>query len=265
MSGAQARPPSSREIGRPSGRQSSAVRWPLPALDAALRGRLVVSCQPVAGGPLDDDAVVLRMAQAAVAGGAAALRIEGARRLAAVRALLDVPLIGIVKRELPDSPVRITPWLDDVRALAAAGADVVAVDATSRPRPCTVKALCEAIQAEGCVAMADVATEADGLAAWADGFSIIGSTLSGYTGGPVVQQPDLVLVARWAAAGCRVMAEGRYHTPALAAAALRAGAWAVTVGSAITRLEVVTGWFVEALHQSSPRENDEIGPVDGLT
>jgi N-acylglucosamine-6-phosphate 2-epimerase len=239
-------------------------RWPLAALDAALRGGLVVSCQPVEGGPLDDDAVVLRMAQAAVAGGAVGLRVEGARRLALVRAALHVPLIGIVKRALPDSAVRITPWLDDVRDLAAAGADVVAVDATPRARPFSVQALREAIAAQGCIAMADAATQADGLAAWAQGFPIVGSTLSGYTGGAVPQQPDLALVARLAQAGCRVMAEGRYDTPARAAAALRAGAWAVTVGSAITRLEVVTGWFVGALRQSHPRENDEIGPDAGL-
>lgn len=243
-----------------SGAPAGPVRWPLAALDTALRGRLVVSCQPVDGGPMDDDAVVVRMAQAAVAGGAAGLRIEGAARLAAVRAAVAVPLIGIVKRELPDSPVRITPWLEDVRALAAAGADVVAVDATSRPRPAMVRALLEAILAQGVLAMADAANEADGLAAWAQGFAIVGSTLSGYTDGPVPPHPDLALVARLAGAGCRVMAEGRYDTPAQAAAALRAGAWAVTVGSAITRLEVVTGWFVAALHQPGLGENHRIGP-----
>jgi N-acylglucosamine-6-phosphate 2-epimerase len=190
------------------------------------------------------------MAQAAVAGGAAALRIEGAARLARVRAAVAVPLLGIVKRDLPDSPVRITPWLDDVRALAAAGADVIAVDATARARPVSVTALHEAISAQGVWAMADCAGEADALAAWAQGFAIVGSTLSGYTGAAdqaVPEQPDLALVQRLAASGCRVMAEGRYDTPALAAAALACGAWAVTVGSAITRLEVVTGRFADAL------------------
>jgi N-acylglucosamine-6-phosphate 2-epimerase len=219
-------------------------------LDKQLRGRLVVSCQPVDGGPLDDDDWVARIAQAAVVGGAAALRIEGAARLACVRAAVQVPLIGIVKRDLPDSPVRITPWLDDVQALVAAGADVVAVDVTQRQRPFSVAQLLAAINAQGVVAMADAAADADALAAWAMGFPIVGSTLSGYTGGPhhaVPTEPDLALVQRLSAAGCRVMAEGRYDTPARAAAALQAGAWAVTVGSAITRLEVVTGWFAGAL------------------
>jgi N-acylglucosamine-6-phosphate 2-epimerase len=249
---------------------SSAARkpWSINDLDERLRGRLVVSCQPVDGGPLDDDVLVARMAQAALAGGAAALRIEGAARLACVRASLaagsgakagaraTVPLIGIVKRDLPDSPVRITPWLDDVRALVAAGADVVAVDATLRQRPFSVAQLHEAICAQGVIAMADAAGDADALAAWAMGFPIVGSTLSGYTGGPheaVPTEPDLAFVRRLSAAGCRVMAEGRYDTPARAAAALKAGAWAVTVGSAITRLEVVTGWFADALRDAGAR------------
>jgi N-acylglucosamine-6-phosphate 2-epimerase len=223
-------------------------------LDALLRGRLVVSCQPVVGGPLDDDDVVVRLAQAAVAGGAAALRIEGAARLARVRQAVAVPLIGIVKRDLAATAVRITPWVGDVQDLVAAGADVVAVDATQRPRPCRVAELRDAITALGAVAMADCGSEAEALAAWSMGFAIVGSTLSGYTGAATPappDAPDLALVQRLAAAGCRVMAEGRYDTPALAAAALAAGAWAVTVGSAITRLEWVAGRFADALARQS--------------
>jgi N-acylglucosamine-6-phosphate 2-epimerase len=231
------------------------TRLTLAQLDAALRARLVVSVQPVDGGPLDDDAVVVRMARAAVQGGAAGLRIEGAARVAAVRAALpQVVLIGIVKRDLPGSPVRITPGLEDVQALAAAGADIVAIDATERSRPVPFVALHSAAQAAGVWTMADASCRADALAAWqVGGVAIVGSTLAGYTGGTVPPEPDLALVQTLAAAGCRVMAEGRYHTPAQAAAALRAGAWAVTVGSAITRLEHVTSWFSGALGAVSPR------------
>ena len=235
------------------------VRPTLAQLHDALRGRLVVSCQPVDGGPLDDDATVARMAQAAVAGGAAALRIEGARRLACVRAAVAVPLVGIVKRDLPNSPVRITPFVADVQALLAAGADVVAVDVTDRVRPARVAELLAAIRAGGAQAMADASCEADALAAWRLGFTIVGTTLAGYTGGPVPAEPDLALVARLSQAGCRVMAEGRYDTPARAAAAVHAGAWAVTVGSALTRLEVATAWFATALQTPAIRENEHIG------
>ncbi|MFM8767265.1 MAG: N-acetylmannosamine-6-phosphate 2-epimerase [Rubrivivax sp.] len=237
---------------------TSRHRWGLQAVDAALRGGLVVSCQPVDGGPMDDDGVVARMALAAVAAGAVAVRIEGAQRLAVVRQAVGVPIIGIVKRDLTDSSVRITPFVEDVRALAAAGADIVAVDVTRRPRPVPVQALHQALADSGVLAMADASDAEDALAAWRQGFAIVGTTLSGYTGGPVPPAPDLDLVARLAAAGCRVMAEGRYDTPALAAKALRRGAWAVTVGSALTRLEVAAGRFVQALGAPHLRVNDEL-------
>lgn len=226
------------------------------AVLAALRGALVVSVQPVAGGPLDDDDIVVRMAQAAIVGGAAALRIEGAARVARVRALVSAPLVGIVKRDLPDSPVRITPTLDDVRTLLGAGADIVAVDATHRARPCAPATLLAAIHAGGALAMADASDVDDALAAWAAGFDIVGTTLSGYTGADVPAGPDLALVRQLADAGCRVMAEGRYETPAQAAEALESGAYAVTVGSALTRLELATARFVAALPRT--RGNPEL-------
>jgi putative N-acetylmannosamine-6-phosphate epimerase len=234
-------------------------RLDLAELHDALLGGLVVSCQPVDHGPMDDDATVVRMARAAVAGGAVGLRIEGARRLACVRAAVDVPLVGIVKRDLAGSPVRITPFVADVAALLAAGADIVAVDVTARARPDSVADLLAAIRAGGAHAMADASCETDALTAWALGFPIVGTTLSGYTGGAAPAEPDLALVARLSQAGCRVMAEGRYDTPARAAAAVKAGAWAVTVGSALTRLEVATGWFATALGTPGIGENEHIG------
>jgi len=196
---------------------------------------------------MDEHGTVVRMAQAALAGGAVGLRIEGVARLALVRQAVSVPLVGIVKRDLADSPVRITPWLQDVHELVAAGADVVAVDVTQRVRPVPVEAQLRAIHELGALAMADASCAADALAAWSAGFDIVGTTLSGYTGGAVPAEPDLALVRLLSQAGCRVIAEGRYDTPQRAAAARAAGAWAVTVGSAITRLEVVTGWFAAAI------------------
>jgi len=219
----------------------------IAAADVAMRGGLVVSCQPVDGGPLDDDATVARMAQAAVAGGACAIRIEGAQRLAVVRRSVHVPIIGIVKRDLKDSPVRITPWLSDVQALLDAGADVIAVDATQRARPVGLAQLLEGIHAGRVLAMADCSSLQDALAAHALGFEIIGTTLSGYTEGKVPDEPDYALLAALSAQLPRVMAEGRFHQPAQARKAVELGAWAVTVGTAITRTETVTGWFASQL------------------
>ena len=212
-----------------------------------LAGGLVVSCQPVKGGPLDRTDFVVAMAEAAVAAGAAGVRIEGADRVAATAARIDVPVIGIVKHDLADYPVHITPYAADIDALAAAGAAVIAFDGTERPRPVPVAALADQTVAQGCVAMADCATLAEGRAAVAAGCAVVGTTMSGYTGGAVPDGPDLDLVQAMAAAGLRVMAEGRIRTPEQAAAALRRGAWSVTVGSAITRVEHTTQWFAAAL------------------
>ena len=217
-----------------------------------LKGGLVVSCQPVDDGPMDDPAIVGAMARAAVAGGAAGLRIEGVENLHATRPLVDVPIIGIVKRNLVDSPVRITVTVEDARALVAAGADIIAYDATPRPRPASREGILAAILAEGALAMADCATRADAQAALAGGASIIGTTLSGYTADTATgnDAPDLALIEEFSQLGGFVMAEGRLNTPELAARAMRAGADGVTVGSALTRLEVVTGWFADAVRET---------------
>ncbi|MFP7570448.1 N-acetylmannosamine-6-phosphate 2-epimerase [Marivita sp. S2033] len=214
-----------------------------------LRGGLVVSCQPVDDGPMDRPDIVAAMAAAAVAGGADGLRIEGVANLKATRAAVSVPIVAILKRDLADSPVRITPYLDDVRALARAGADIIAYDATDRPRPETSAALVAEIRAAGVMAMADCSTLADGKRAQAEGAAILGTTLSGYTeetsgrGDGV----DTDLIRAFHDLGAFVMAEGRVNTPDLAALAMASGADAVTVGTALTRLEHVTGWFKAAV------------------
>jgi N-acetylmannosamine-6-phosphate 2-epimerase/N-acetylmannosamine kinase len=208
---------------------------------------LIVSCQPVPGSPFDTPDGVVAFARAAAASGATGLRIEGAANVAAVTQALNLPVIGLIKRDLPGSDVRITPLLEDVAALAAAGAAIIAVDATDRPRPVAVPDLLAAIRAAGRLAMADCATLAEAEAAIAAGADIVGSTMSGYTGGPVPSAPDVALVRALSRLGVPVLAEGRYNAPHLAAAAIRAGAHAVVVGSAITRPEHITTWFAEAV------------------
>jgi N-acylglucosamine-6-phosphate 2-epimerase len=218
-------------------------------------GGLIVSCQPLAGSAMDSDDIVVAMAMAAQAGGASALRIEGVARVRQVVAQVSVPVVGIVKRDLADSAVRITPLLDDVDALCAAGAAVVAVDATQRQRPVPVAALLQRIKDGHCLAMADCSSLADGLAARDLGFDWVGTTLSGYTADTLCADdspPDWALIRQLSQQGCWVVAEGRLRTPAHATQALREGARAVTVGSAITRVEHITSWFVQALSPSVP-------------
>jgi N-acetylmannosamine-6-phosphate 2-epimerase/N-acetylmannosamine kinase len=218
---------------------------------AGLKNRLVVSCQPVTGGPLDSPAIVAAYVKAVVLGGAAGLRIEGFENLRAARAATSLPVIGLVKRDLPDTPVRITPFPDDLRRLAELGADILAFDATARRRPASVPDLTAAAHAAGRLAMADIATLDEAVAAMEAGCDVVGTTLAGYTGGPVPDMPDFEVLSAIAARGIPVIAEGRVRTPEEAAEAMRRGAHAVVVGSAITRPELATEWFAQAVRAGS--------------
>lgn len=97
--------------------------------------------------------------------------------------------------------------------------------------------------------MADCSTFEEGLDAARLGADLVGTTLAGYTAYTTKGTgPDLELVARLAAAtDVPVVAEGRIHTPRQAADAVRAGAWAVVVGTAITHPTTITSWFSKAV------------------
>lgn len=210
-----------------------------------LKGCLIASCQPVDNGPMDKVEHIRAMALAAVDGGAGGLRIEGVENVKAVAEATAVPIVGIIKRDLDDSPVRITPFIEDVHALAAAGASIIAFDGTDRVRPLATAALLDAIHRSGCIAMADCATFEEGIGLAKLGCTFIGSTMSGYTQGEIPPElPDYALVADWHKQGLNVIAEGRYNSPERAEKAMFLGAFCVTVGSAITRVEHITQWFV---------------------
>ncbi|MGW4816018.1 N-acetylmannosamine-6-phosphate 2-epimerase [Kitasatospora cineracea] len=230
----------------------------LPSPIERLRGRLVVSCQAYPGEPLRDPDAMRRMALAALEGGAAGIRAQGLADLRAIRAATDAPLIGLWKDGA--SGVVITPTAGHVRQVAATGAEIVALDATARPRP-DGRPLAESFAAAheaGALVMADVATFEEGLRAAESGADLVGTTLSGYTDdSPHLPGPDLELVSRLAAAlDVPVVAEGRIHTPAQAGSALEAGAFAVVVGTAITHPTTLTRWFaaeVDAAHRPPSR------------
>jgi N-acylglucosamine-6-phosphate 2-epimerase len=215
-----------------------------------LRGGLVVSCQAPPGDPLEGPELMAAMARAAVLGGAVGIRANGPADVRAVRGAVDVPVIGLWKEGAEG--VYITPTLRHARAVADAGAQLVAVDATGRPRPdgSTLPELLEGLRrTHPCLVMADVSTVDEGVAAAAAGADLVATTLSGYTpASPPRPGPDLELVAALAARlDVPVVAEGRIGTPREARAALDAGAWTVVVGGAITRPQLITARFVEAL------------------
>lgn len=221
-------------------------------LVSALAGRLVVSCQAYPGEPMRHPETMAQVAEAAVLGGAAAIRAQGLADITHICARVGVPVIGLWKHG--HDGVFITPTLRHARAVLDAGADVVAIDGTARPRP-DGRTLAETIRGlrdshPEALVMADCACLTDGLAAAGAGADLVGTTLAGYTSDrPATDGPDLALLADLVTAlpGLPIVAEGRIHTPADAAAALAAGAHCVVVGTAITHPTTLTRWFVDAL------------------
>ena len=220
---------------------------------ARLRGRLVVSCQAREGNPLHGPAFMAAMAEAAVLGGAAGIRADGAADVAAIRAAVgpDVPVMGIAKAKQPDGSLFITPDAAGALGVIAAGARLVALDGTTRPRP-GGEALAEvvaAIHAAGGAALADVGTLADARHALAAGADAVGTTLSGYTpDSPKQAGPDFDLLAALVReCPVPVFAEGRVWTREEARRALDLGAAFVVVGTAITNPTAITQRFVAAL------------------
>ncbi|TDD53795.1 N-acetylmannosamine-6-phosphate 2-epimerase [Nonomuraea terrae] len=217
-----------------------------------LRGGLVVSCQAYEGEPLHGPRFMTAMARSVVLGGAAGVRVNGPADVEAVRAAVPVPLIGLWKDG--DGDVYITPTAEHALTIARAGADIVALDATSRPRPDGL-GLAETIarvHEAGALVMADVSTAAEGVAAAELGADCVSTTLSGYTpASPRLHGPDLELVAELAGKlDVPLFAEGRISTPAEAARALELGAHAVVVGGAITRPADITLRFSRVLKEA---------------
>ncbi|MBL62422.1 MAG: N-acetylmannosamine-6-phosphate 2-epimerase [Opitutae bacterium] len=220
-----------------------------------LKSGLIVSCQASPSPSLESPDVMASIAEAVVAGGAVAIRADGPENVRAIRERTKVPVIGIWKRELPDTEIYITPRLEDLFAVAAAGAQVVALDATARPRPGdeNLHEIVNAARASSPVLlMADVSNFEEGVRAAELGFDIVGTTLSGYVGESIVENdgPDLDLVEQLAnhfGDTVPVIAEGRIASPEQAVEALLRGAHAVVVGTAITRPQTLTQAFCEAL------------------
>lgn len=226
-----------------------------------LRGELVVSCQATEVSPLHPTEMIVALARASVMGGAKAVRIEGVRNVAAVRSAVKVPVIGITKVAQPNSEVYITPTLSDAQQLCQSGADIVAFDATLRQRPFSVAAITAQIHRAGKTAMADISTLEEAREAMASGADFVGTTLSGYTPySPRADSPDFGLMRALAAARIPFVAEGRIWEPAQARLSLEYGATFVVVGSAITRPDVITRRFADAVAASrlDPEYNGEM-------
>ena len=214
-----------------------------------LKNAIVVSCQPIEGGPQDNIKTIVSMALAAEIGGCGGLRIEGAKNIRAVRKVTKLPIIGIIKNDLINYSVRITPLIKDVEKIANSGADIIAYDATNRKRPFSTLSIVNKIKSSNCIAMADCSNLEDAINAITEGAEIISSTLSGYVGkkSKDTDKPNFHLLKEFKKLNSFTMAEGRFNSPDLAKKAIKFGADSVTVGSAITRIENITKWFAKAV------------------
>jgi N-acylglucosamine-6-phosphate 2-epimerase len=212
---------------------------------------LIVSCQARPDNPLHGAVFMTAMAVAAEQGGAVGIRANDPEQIRAIRQATGLPLLGIWKREVAGFETSITPDLASARAVVEAGADVVALDATSRPHPEGSAAdLIAVVKRELRVPVfADVARFDEGIAAARAGADYVGTTLSGYTAETAgCDGPDLALVGELARAlDIPIVAEGRYWTPLQVEQAFELGAFAVVVGTAITNPREITRRFVAAV------------------
>lgn len=212
---------------------------------------LIVSCQALEGEPLHGGDTMVKMALAAQQSGAIGIRANGVHDIRGIKQAVQLPVIGIIKRVLPGSDIFITPTLTEVRQVIEAGAEIVALDVTDREnRLETVRELIDEAHAAGAAVMADVSTFEEGMAAEKLGVDYVGTTLSGYTSySTQVAGPDIRLLSELARSLTKavLIAEGKISTPADAALALAVGAEYVVVGSAITRPQLITEQYVQAM------------------
>lgn len=226
-----------------------------------LRSQLIVSCQALPDEPLHGSAIMARMAVAAKEGGASGIRANGIEDIQAIQAVVDLPIIGIIKREYDGSDVYITPTMEEVDALVSAGVDLIALDATNRERPdgLTIATFFPLLKEKypNQRFMADCATLKDAVRAEQLGFDVVAPTLYGYTAetaGKKVYENDFQFLREMVQlVSIPVIAEGNVITPEHARRVLELGAHAVVVGGAITRPQQIAKRFVEGISQKSQK------------
>lgn len=220
-----------------------------------LKGKLIVSCQALPNEPLHSSFIMSRMAVAAKEGGASGIRANTKEDIAEIKKAVDLPVIGIVKRDYADSQIYITPTMKEIRELMEVGPEIIAIDATDRPRPegKTLDEFFQEIKAEypDQLLMADCSTYEECIHADELGFDFVGTTMIGYT--PESQglkiDADDFKILRDVLANVKhpVICEGNIDSPQKARRVLDLGSYCVVVGSSITRPQLITKKYVEAI------------------
>lgn len=219
-----------------------------------LRHKLIVSCQALPDEPLHSDFIMARMAVAAKEGGASGIRANSVVDIAAIRKAVDLPIIGIIKRDYEGADVYITATMKEVDELMTVRPNIIAIDATISTRP-NGESLKEFFQKAkekypDQLWMADCSTIDEMLTADQLGFDFIGTTLVGYTKqsqGDKIESNDFEIIRKaLSKLSHPLIAEGNIDTPDKVHRVLELGAYSVVVGSAITRPQLITKKFVEA-------------------
>lgn len=224
----------------------------------SLKGHLIVSCQALPQEPLHSSFIMGRMARAAAEGGAKGIRANTCEDIAEIRKNVDLPVIGIIKRDYPDNGVYITPTMQEIDELMTVRPEIIALDATAAVRPDgkTLDAFYHDIRAKypDQLLMADCSTVQEALHADALGFDFIGTTLVGYTDqsrGDRIEADDFAIIrAILSQAHHPVIAEGNISTPAKARRVIELDCFSVVVGSIITRPQVITRTFTQEMEKT---------------
>lgn len=222
----------------------------------ALKGQLIVSCQALPQEPLHSSFIMGRMARAAKEGGAAGIRANTKEDIKEIQEVTGLPIIGIVKRDYPDSAVYITPTMKEIKELMEVKPEIVAIDATGALRPGNVTLADFFHQIKEKYPeqklMADCSTIEEALFADELGFDFIGTTMVGYTPqskGLKIEENDFeILRTILKKVKHPVIAEGNVNSPEKAKRVIELGSYAVVVGSSITRPQLITKGYAEAVN-----------------
>lgn len=220
-----------------------------------LKGKLVVSCQALETEPLHSPFIMGRMARAAMEGGAGGIRANSVEDIEEIKKNVNLPIIGIIKQEYENSEVYITPTMKEVDALAKVSPDIIALDTTKRKRPdgkslqVLVKQIREKYPDQ--MLLADCSTLEEAIYADSLGFDFVGPTLVGYTEeskGINIEEDDFKLLKEMIkSVDAKVIAEGNINAPEKARRAIELGCYCVVVGSAITRPQLITKQYAQAV------------------
>lgn len=207
---------------------------------------LIVSCQALENEPLHSSFIMGKMALAAYEGGAIGIRANSIEDIKEIKKNVKLPIIGIIKKDYENLVPYITPTMKEIDALVEENVDVIALDATINQDEEFLKEVLHKYKNQKF--MADISTFEEGKRADELGFHYVGTTLIGYTEqSKGLEKFEILEKLINECKNAKIIAEGNFNTPEQARKAIDMGADYVVVGGAITRPQLITKTFVDAL------------------